>query len=61
MSNSRVREALVGSVAKTPPAVPPVSCQSSQESTVPRARCGEAAASPSPPSSSSQAYLVAEK
>ena len=40
MSKSRVREALVASVARTPPSTPPVRFQSTQESTVPRARSG---------------------
>ena len=37
MSKSRVREALVASVANTPPSAPPVRFHSTQESTVPRA------------------------
>ena len=36
MSNSRVRDALVASVAKTPPSDPPVRFHRTQESTVPR-------------------------
>jgi hypothetical protein len=55
-SNSRVRLALEGSVAKTRP---PVSVQTSQASTVPKARSAEAPSTA--PSRSSHSHFVAEK
>ena len=58
MSKSMVREALVASVAKTPPSGPPVRFHSTQESTVPRASPPERG---TPPSSRSHCILVAEK
>lgn len=58
MSKSMVREALVASVANTPPVRPPVRFHSTHESTVPRARSPVGG---TPPSPSSQCILVAEK
>jgi hypothetical protein len=59
MSNSMVREALLTSVACT---APPVSCQVSQESTVPKASSPRPAASRAPGELSSiHASLVPEK
>ncbi len=58
MSYSIVREAFVGSVACT---APPVSCQTSQASTVPAASSPAAARFARPPSRSSHSSLVAEK
>ena len=59
MSYSSVRDALLGSVACT---CPPVSCHSSQLSTVPKASSPRAARCPAPGTwSSSQRSLVAEK
>jgi hypothetical protein len=55
MSNSSVRHAFDGSVACT---APPVSFQSSHESTVPNARSAERS---TPPSRRSHASFVAEK
>ena len=58
MSKSMVREALVTSVANTPPAAPPVRFHRIQVSTVARASPGPVG---TPPSSSSHSILVAEK
>src|SRR5690606_39447651 len=58
MSNSIVRLALDGSVARTPPSGPPVRRQTSQSSNVPAARSGPAS---TPPSVSSHSIFVAEK
>ena len=57
-SISIVRDALDGSVAKTPPSLPPLSHHSSQLSTV---HSAGATAPSSTPWSSSQVILVAEK
>jgi hypothetical protein len=58
MSKSSVRLAFDGSVACTPPSVPPVRFQRIHESTVPNASCGDGSM---PPSVSSHSSLVAEK
>ncbi len=59
---SIVRPALVTSVTCTPPSVPPVSFQISQESTVPKAISPASARARSPGTlSSSQATLGPEK
>ena len=61
VSSNRVRLALEGSVAYTPPAGPPVRFHRTQVSTVQKESLGSSAASARSPERNSQAALVALK